>query len=281
MVYRLKPTVVGGTVMAYSSFDHLALPERAIGFLTAHSRRGPYMDEYMDESTIRSAAVVRRGDDQDPVPDELVEAMVRFEQRYGGLFYPVIGGNGMEHGLDGDLGGYHTSLGLAFGGIVDVDVDWTWGVDVLLDGSTAMGPGQWTQRVVDRSVDQRIEKHAMLIDVRGWFHRTFECYTPSNVFPVTSEKGLPPLVPEATGPAELWLGDQAVAVQVTLSGWPPEQDRWIVRYFARAWQQAAEANRIVYAAMAHETVPAVWCVLCSDVVAPGTTCLRRQAFQRR
>jgi len=31
------------------------------------------------------------------------------------------------------------------------------------------------------SVDQLIDKHALLVDVRGWFHRTFECFTPSNV----------------------------------------------------------------------------------------------------
>ena len=164
--------------------------------------------------------------------------------------------------------------GLAFGGIVDGD--WTWAVDVLVDGSTAMGPGQWPYRVIDRSVDQRIEKHALLVEVREWFHRTFECLTPPHVLPVTDETVLPMAVPEASGPAELWWSDQDVAVQATLSSWPPTQDRWTVRYFARTLHQAADANPTVYRAMGHETIPAAWRILCSDVVAPGTTCLKRQ-----
>jgi hypothetical protein len=72
----------------------------------------------------------------------------------------------MEYGLDGDPTGYPTPLGLAFAGILDGD--WTCGVDVLTDGSTAMAPGRWPHRVIDRSVDQRLEKHALLVSVRHW-----------------------------------------------------------------------------------------------------------------
>ncbi|GIH08322.1 hypothetical protein Rhe02_63890 [Rhizocola hellebori] len=250
--------------------DDPALSERARRFLTGHSHRNPHLNE----SVIRSTAVILRGNEREPAPDEFIEAMVRFEQRYGGLFYRVIGGDGMRYGLGGEASCYHTSLGLAFGGIFDGD--WTWRVNVLLDGSTAMRPGYWPDRIIDRSVNQRIEKHALLVEVRGWFHRTFQCATPSHVFPVANEEGLPPAVPEATGPAELWWADKDVAVQATLSSWPPEWDRWTVRYFARTLQQAADANPTVYRAMGHETIPAVWCILCSDVVAPGTTCLRRR-----
>ncbi|MEV0397161.1 hypothetical protein [Polymorphospora rubra] len=137
---------------------------------------------------------------------------------------------------------------------------------------TAMGPGRWPYRIIDRSVDQRLEKHALLVAVRFWPHRTFTCFTPPEVLPVVDEERLPPPVPEATGPADLWWADDATAIEVTLNGWPPEQDRWTVRYFARTPRQAADANPTVYAAIGHETVPADWCALCSHDIAPGTTC---------
>ncbi|MER5888293.1 hypothetical protein ABT160_31110 [Streptomyces sp. NPDC001941] len=33
---------------------------------------------------------------------EEVNALLRFEERYGGLWYPVLGSNGMDHGLEGE-----------------------------------------------------------------------------------------------------------------------------------------------------------------------------------
>lgn len=198
--------------------------------------------------------------------------MVRFEERYGGLAYSVLGRNAMEYGLDITPAVHPTSLGAAFYGVLDGD--WTCGMSVLADGRTAMGPGSWPYRTIDRSVDQRLERHALIAEVHGWFHRTFECLTPSGVQPIVDAYALPAPVPEATGPADLWWNDDDIAIQATLSGWPPEGDRWTVRYFAREAQQTGDAKRTIYAAMLHETVPAVWCSLCTQNVAPGQTCLR-------
>ncbi|GAA3213801.1 hypothetical protein [Dactylosporangium siamense] len=223
----------------------------------------------MDAAAIRSDAVLPSGV---PATAELADVLVRFEERYGGLCYPGFGGNDMHHGLRGARF-VDTPLGLGFDGIVDGD--WTWGVEVLLDGGTVMDLGEWRCRRIDRSVDQRIEKHALLAEVRGWrHHQTFACRTPPDVLPMVDERWLPPPVPEATGPADLWWGDEDVAVQATLWSWPPEADRWIVRYFARVWEKAGDADRTVYAAMGHETVPARWCYLCDTSVAAGYKCIQ-------
>ncbi|MEU5948558.1 hypothetical protein ABZ793_23765 [Micromonospora sp. NPDC047465] len=232
----------------------------------------------MTATDIRSKAVLRLDDRTEAAPCELVEAMVRFEERYGGLWYPVLGSNGMEYGLDGDAAVHRSPLGAAFTGILDGD--WAWGVDVLADGRTAMGPGRWTYRVIDRSVDQRLESHALLLTVSGWFHRTFTCYTPRDVVPVADERRLPPRAPEATGPTELWWLDEdaSVALQAKLSAWPRERDEWTVRYFTRTPAQAADANPTVFGATAHETVPALWCTLCSHAVNPGRTCHRAHPY---
>jgi hypothetical protein len=142
-----------------------------------------------------------------------------------------------------------------------------------------MGPGRWPYRIIDRSVDQRLESHALLLTVSGWFHRTFTSYTPHDVVPVTDERHLPQSVPEATSPTELWWLDEdaGVAVQAKLRVWPPDRDEWTVRYFTRTPAQVADANPAVFRATVHETVPALWCTLCSDSVDPGRTChpLRR------
>ncbi len=222
---------------------------------------------------IRSAAGLRVEDRVEAAPPGLVAAMVGFEERYGGLWNPVVGANGMEHGLDGEPIGHCGPLGPAFPGILDGD--WTWPVDVLIDGRTAMGPGRWAYRVIDASVDQRLERHALLVTVSGWFHRTFTSCTASGVVPVMDERQLPLRVPEASGPAERWwLDDDAgVAVQATLSAWPPERDVWTWRYFARTAVRAADANPTIFRATVHETVPALWCGICSGPVVPGRTCL--------
>lgn len=198
--------------------------------------------------------------------------MVGFEERYGGLSYSVVGRNSMEYGLDVHPSVQHTPQGTAFPAILDGD--WTWSLDVLLDGRTAMGPGRWPHRVIDRSVEQRIERHSLLVEVRGWFHQTFECVTPSHVWPIADETALPPPVPEATGPAEGWWCDRDVAVQAQLRGWPAGGDRWVVRYFTRTPQRATGGDHTVYPATGHETVPATWCTLCGQPVVPGMPCPR-------
>ncbi|MFD1372258.1 hypothetical protein [Actinoplanes sichuanensis] len=223
---------------------------RARHFLHTRSRRGPWISGAGFGS----------------------EQVARFQERYGGLTYPVLGGNDMEYGVDGDPSFHDTPLGPAFLGILDGD--WTWSLSVLTDGSTAMGPGSWPYRVIDRSVEQRIERHALVVEVRGRPHRTFECRTPPGVQPIVEDSMLPPAAPEASGPAELWWSGDDVAVQATLSAWPPGGDSWTIRYFARHPMRVTAANDTVRAAVFHETVPAVWCSLCSRDVAPGATCMR-------
>ncbi|GAB2601562.1 hypothetical protein Aab01nite_63660 [Paractinoplanes abujensis] len=199
--------------------------------------------------------------------------MVAFEDRYGGLSYSVTGGNPMEYGLEGDNSVLDTPYGPAFPGIVDGS--WTWGLDVLADGRTIMGPGRLPYRVIDRSLEQRLERPAMLFEVHTWFHQVFECFTPSDVGPIADEAGLPPPVPQASGPAEVWWRGPDVAVQAVLAGWPPGRDRWVVRYFARRPWQVFDAAPTIYAAMCHETVPASWCGLCGEPIAAGSPCVRR------
>jgi hypothetical protein len=62
--------------------------------------------------------------------------MIRFEDRYGGLWYRLLSSNGMEHGLDGEATAYPSADGWSFPGIVDGDQ--TWAVDILLDERTVM-----------------------------------------------------------------------------------------------------------------------------------------------
>jgi hypothetical protein len=225
----------------------------------------------MDQAAIQSAAGLSIDGDRRQAPENLVAAMVGFEHRYGGLGYKVIGGNNMEYGLDGDPTGYPTPLGLAFTGILDGD--WTWGVDVLTDGRTAMRPGRWPPRVIDRSVDQRLEKHALPVSVRRWPHRTFTCVTPTRVPPQVQNAAAPPPVTEATGPADLWFSDQTTAVEISLIGWPPDQDRWSIRYFASTADQLMDAPVAVVNMVGNAVTNADWCALCLTRLAPSQTCL--------
>ncbi|MBO3752645.1 hypothetical protein J5X84_41900 [Streptosporangiaceae bacterium NEAU-GS5] len=240
--------------------------ERLRRFLAGRSRRVAWMDEQI----VRSAAVLNVDGQAMPAPEELVIAMVRFEQRYGGLSYTVIGGDDMEYGLHGDPTGYHSPHGPAFTGICDGD--WTWDVDVLVDGRTAMQPGSWSHRIIDRSVDQRLEKHAMLISVRHWPHRTYTCVFPAGQIPVISGALLPTSVPEATGPADMWFASDRAAVQFTLRGWPPEHDQWIVRYFAHASDLAVDPAVTVRTALGRTVKPADWCALCATPLAADAAC---------
>jgi hypothetical protein len=233
----------------------------------------------MDQDAIQSAAGLNIDGGRRPAPENLVTAMVGFEQRYGGLGYKVIGGNDMEYGLDGDPTGHPTPLGLAFTGILDGD--WTCGVDVLTDGRTAMCPGRWPPRVIDRSVDQRLEKHALLVSVRHWPHRTFTCVTPTGVAPLVHKAVALPPVTEATGPADLWFSDQASAVEISLVGWPPDHDRWSIRYFASSPDRLIDAPAAVVNMIGDAVTPADWCALCATRLAPTQTCLPTGAARAR
>jgi hypothetical protein len=263
---RFAISVVGWPIYV---LDDPALSVRVRSVLAPVSRRMPSMAV----ADVRAIAVLRTDGGVEAAPALLIESMIWFESRYGGLWYPVVGPNDMEYGLDGDPVGHRGPLGLAFTGIIDGD--WTWGVDMLTDGRTAMGPGTWAYRVIDRSIDQRLESHALLLTVRGWYHRTFTSTTPRDVLPVADERHLPDPVPEATGPTQQWWFDEdaGTAVQAELRAWPDDRDEWTVRSFARAPVQVADANTSVFAATGHETVPATWCTLCSHAVSAGRTCV--------
>jgi hypothetical protein len=235
-------------------------------FLASRARRVTSMSEH----EIRSTASIQVDHRREPAPAALISTMVWFEQRYGGLAYPLITGNDMEYGLDGDATGHPSTFGPTFAGILDGD--WTWAVDVLLDGRTAMGPGQWPYRVIDRSIDQRLEKHALLAEVRGWPHRTVECVTAPGATPAHNPEELPPSVPAASGPADLWWAADSTAVQLTLHSWPPHQDRWLVRYFAGTTHLLSRADRALHTAIRQPTTPAAWCELCATSLGPDQTC---------
>jgi len=236
--------------------DDPCVSGRLRSFLAGATRRAT-----LPADEIRSAAALQIDDRRSPAPTELVTAMVAFERRYGGLSYPLIVGNAMEYGLDGDVTAYPTADGVAFAGILDGD--WNWAVDVLPDGRTAMAPGAWSSRIIDRTVDQRLEKHALLAAVRRWPHRAYECFTPVGVPPGVRAELLPPPVPEASGPADRWWFDDAIAVQLTLHGWPPRLDHWIVRVFAPAGGLLSGADAAVRAALhGQRATPAGWCELC-------------------
>jgi hypothetical protein len=251
--------------------DDPAISGRLRGFLAGQNTRY----DVVSAEDIRAAAALQVDGRRRPAPAELVAAMLTFESRYGGLTYPLVVGNTMEYGLDGDVTAYPTLFGPAFTGILDGD--WNCGVDILPDGRTALALGAWPRRIIDRSVDQRLEKHAMLALVRRWPHRAYECFTESGHPPVLRAELLPPLVPEATGPADLWWFDQVTAVQVTLRGWPPRHDHWLARVFTRDAQLLAGEDSIVRSAV-HDgrARPAWWCELCTRGLPGAGHCQPRQ-----
>jgi hypothetical protein len=135
-----------------------------------------------------------------------------------------------------------------------------------------MEPGSWPFRILDRTVDQRLEKHALLASVRGWPHRSYECQTAPGVQPVMADDRLPRAVPEASGPADLWWNDDTTAVELSLSGWPLEHDFWTVRYFTRQPSLLAEADHLIRSATHGKSSPANWCGLCERQIAADQAC---------
>ncbi|WFE58618.1 hypothetical protein [Micromonospora sp. WMMD712] len=111
------------------------------------------------------SAALRVGAWVEAMPDVLIQVMIRFEERFGGLWYPVIGSKRYGARLDGAAVVHRGPLDLAFTGIVDGDR--TWGVDLPAGGCTAMEPGHWSYRLIDHCVLQRLESHATLMTVSG------------------------------------------------------------------------------------------------------------------
>jgi hypothetical protein len=214
---------------------------------------------------IREMAPVEHAGKSRRPSDDAVDFMIRFEQRYGGLWYRAIGANGMEHGLEGEATLYETDLGLALPGIVDGD--WTWRVNVLTDGRTMMDLGRGIPaRIIDSNVEQRIESHALLSEVRQWPHRVFSLNGVTQTVREALGDDLPPVVPEATGPANRWWFDGHHAVFAMLRSWwnPASSARQegTPREIWTIWCFARDANDLAEAAADLRQRERTWCILC-------------------
>lgn len=214
---------------------------------------------------IRLSATANGPEGQLPsVPSDLIETAIAFEERYGGLAYRVRpGGNHMEYGLDGEAYFCWTpEYGWSMPALIDGA--WTWMLAVLLDGRTIMGPGEWPDRVIDRTLVQRLEKHALLDRVAVWPHATFSYVTEPQVLPDIGVSDVP-LVQEATGPADRWWYDGESAIHLTLSGWPEGEDHWVLRCFARTKEQLPEVlRRVNYLGPVD-----IWCSICCRFLQPS------------
>ena len=194
--------------------------------------------------------------------------MVRFEQRYGGLWYRAIG----ENGLEGDPVFHETAFGLAISAGI-IDGDWTWPVHVLLDGRTMMDLGQRIPPgVIDFSVEQRIESHALLAEVRSWPHQVFQFSLAPSIELETGAVQSPPLVPEATGPANRWWADEHRAIHASLHSWWG-LETWTVRCFARDAAGLADLAQLSVQVFVDAVTPdKTWCSLCGRFVQSDVPC---------
>ncbi|MEU7451911.1 hypothetical protein [Streptosporangium roseum] len=220
----------------------------------------------------RTACTVDHAGIEAEAPAAAVEAMIAFEQRYGGLWCPALKPNGMKYGLDGDARVHWTAQGWAFFGIMDGD--WTDSVEVLLDGRTGMTLAGKPLRILHRSVDQRLEAHALLLTVHRWPHLTLELAIPRGKIPPLVGADLPPRVDEASGPTDLWWLDGASAVHLCLNNWwTKDHGMWVARCFS---QDATTLNQIKESLLnevAELLQPGeVWCSLCERRTIPGGPC---------
>ncbi|WP_405861550.1 hypothetical protein OG361_39605 [Streptomyces sp. NBC_00090] len=237
--------------------------------LLARARRGTAIPaECVRELAARAEAFAG---DAAAVPPEAVEAMIRFEERYGGLWYPLLGSNGMEHGLDGGTLVHRGADGWSFSGIVDGD--WTSTVDVLLDQRTAMTLAG-RSRVINRSIRQRMESHAQLSLVRDRPHITLAVGMAPGRVPAVAGVGLPAVDVEATGPADRWWVGGGTAVHLELHKWWGDEDLWVARCFterARDLPAAVDSvRRSVTGGMWREEE---WCAVCAHSREPAQPCL--------
>ncbi|MFC7221272.1 hypothetical protein ACFQLX_24365 [Streptomyces polyrhachis] len=249
--------------------DDPALSPRVRRFLDAHGRR----IRATPADWIRTNATVVHADGrQERAPEQLMDAMVAFEERYGGLWYPVLGGNGMEHGLDGEATAHWSERGWILPGAV-IDGDWTWGVDVLIDGRTAMRlpDDRASHRIIDRSVEQRIESHALVHSVREWAHRHSHLLSMGDE-PALDTSGFPPPVPQASGPSNTWWADEDHAIHLQLHTWWQPEVRWILRCFTRHRQELDHMATLLPASDPKAVPPRDWCELCGHFRMEGEPC---------
>ncbi|MEU8004519.1 hypothetical protein AB0B66_25455 [Catellatospora sp. NPDC049111] len=204
-------------------------------------------------------------------PAEVVEAMVGFEHRFGGIAYRLIVGNPITYGLNGRPAARAAEQGWAFKGIVDGDL--TWGLDVLADGRVAVDFGETVPyRVLCRSVEQRLENDALLAELRHRPHRSFEFRVPNDVVPPITGIGLPPVCTEACGPGLLWWVGDELAFFAELGSWIHEgMDRWNLWAFALRATEVPDA-REVPAFGTLQPAESDWCYLCGEPSAAGRPC---------
>ncbi|WP_405591446.1 hypothetical protein [Streptomyces sp. NBC_01092] len=267
----VETTVAGGARQRVDVhiIDDPCLSPRVKALLT-RARRGPAMSADQFRESARAEAP---DGGEVPLPDAAVEAMVRFEERYGGLWYPLIGSNGMEHGLDGEVTVHPSIDGWSFSGILDGDQTWT--VEVLLDERTAMTLAD-RPRIINRSIMQRLESHAQLAQVRGWPHVTLGISTEPGQEPTVCGADLPALDVVATGPADKWWSNGQAAVHAGLHKWWGGEDVWIVRCFARqAEDLAATVESVRHAMTGSAWVNEDWCALCTHFRHPEQPASRR------
>ncbi|GAB3969735.1 hypothetical protein GCM10029978_041660 [Actinoallomurus acanthiterrae] len=217
------------------------------------------------------ACTIDDEDNEGPAPADVVAAMVAFEKQYGGLWTQLPGHNPMEYGLEGEATAHWTSRGWAFSPILDGAM--TWPVDVLVDGQTAMAMPRAPYRIINRTVEQRLENHALAAAVMSWPHRQLTATTDRLTVPSVVQELLPPKVAEATGPADLWWCDDRTAVHLRLSVWWGDHDTWTVRCFTRDPRELDQVVEAAQAGIDGLTVPEeVWCSLCRRFVPPGQSC---------
>ncbi|MFD5874742.1 hypothetical protein [Streptomyces sp. NPDC060322] len=221
----------------------------------------------------RYATTVDDDGSEHPAETDIVDAMIRFEERYGGLCYAPRGGNDHEYGLFGHPTVHRTSHGSAFPGILDGS--WTRRVDVLADGRTAMPIPGVAHRVIDRSIDQRLEADALLTGVHQWPHLVLHTTTGPGADPQVAEAHLPPRAHEATGPSDMWWFDGTSAVNLRLHRWwtTSRRDTWIVRCFVPDGDGLDRTAAAVRAAVPDlATAVDDWCSLCTRFIDPGRSC---------
>jgi hypothetical protein len=259
-------------------FDDLPFSPQAQKLLATRSRR---IAQPWPPGRIRELARLHHpgGSDLVSVP-ETVDRMVEFGQRFSGLWYSILRDheNGMEYLLE-ECTVYQTGFGPAFRGIMDGA--WTEPLYILHDGRTLVRLGaQRPYRVIDSSVIQRIESHALLAVAGRWPHRRYTLTVPSGAEPTVGTGAFPPAVPGATGPANRWWFDGDRAVLLRLSPWRRAAngmkvaglDYWTMWCFARtesglAWASACRAD------IPGDPVAGLdWCVICACSTPEDVSC---------
>ncbi|MBO3752274.1 hypothetical protein J5X84_39975 [Streptosporangiaceae bacterium NEAU-GS5] len=234
----------------------------------------------------RSPRAVDASGAQVDVPAGAVSAMTDFELAYGGLTYSLWN-HDIAFGLDNDPTVYQTPEGWSFVG--GLDGAWANSIDVLLDGRSGLTLPDAPLRILNRSIDQRLESDALLATVSRWPHATWHIPAPRATPPTLDETvpsaliverassvsdTLPPFAPEASGPGDLWWYDETSAVHLTLHDWwTHPHDIWTVRALSKNLHTRNYLiARLPYALPTHAFTATIWCLLCDHHTPPGTPC---------